>query len=53
MLTNTLTMNKPALHSHTHCQVAQTETQSKTWQRVCLPNRTTDRKTNEDKESSR
>ena len=24
------------LHSHTHCQVAQAKTQTKTWQRVCL-----------------
>ena len=23
--------------SHTHCQVAQANTQAKTWQRVCLP----------------
>ena len=23
--------------SHTHCQVAQPDTQAKTWQRVCLP----------------
>jgi hypothetical protein len=23
--------------SHTHCQVAQADTQTKTWQRVCLP----------------
>jgi hypothetical protein len=44
-------MNKPALHSHTHCQVAQADTQAKTWQRVCLSNRTTDRKTDEEKEA--
>jgi len=25
-------------HSHTHCQVAQDDTQAKTWQRVCLSN---------------
>ena len=31
----------PTLNSHTHCQVAQTQAQTKTWQRVCLPNRTT------------
>jgi hypothetical protein len=31
----------PTLHSHTHCQVAPANTQSKTWQRVCLSNRTT------------
>ena len=33
----------PTLHSHTHCQVAQANTQAKTWQRVCLSHRTTDR----------
>ena len=27
----------PTLNSHTHCQVAQADTQAKTWQRVCLP----------------
>jgi hypothetical protein len=27
--------------SHTHCQVAPADTQAKTWQRVCLSNRTT------------
>ena len=32
---------KPTLHSHTHCQVAPADTQTKTWQRVCLSNRTT------------
>ena len=31
----------PTLHSHTHCQVAQADPQAKTWQRVCLSNRTT------------
>jgi len=30
----------PTLHSHTHCQVAQANTQAKTWQRVCLSDRT-------------
>jgi hypothetical protein len=33
----------PTLHSHTHCQVAPADTQAKTWQRVCLSHRTTDR----------
>ncbi|MCC5923486.1 MAG: hypothetical protein JJT77_06855 [Crocinitomicaceae bacterium] len=28
-------------NSHTHCQVALANTQTKTWQRVCLSNRTT------------
>ena len=39
------------LHSHTHCQVAPADTQTNTWQRVCLPNRTTDRQTDEEKEA--
>ena len=33
----------PKLHIHTHCQVAPAYTQAKTWQRVCLSHRTTDR----------
>ena len=37
----------PTLNSHTHCQVAQADTQTKTWQRVCLPHRTPDRYTDE------
>jgi len=41
----------PTLHSHTHCQVAQADPQAKTWQRVCLPNRTTERQTDEKKEA--
>lgn len=28
-------------NSHTHCQVAPAQAQAKTWQRVCLPYRTT------------
>jgi hypothetical protein len=28
-------------NSHTHCQVAQANTQTKPWQRACLSNRTT------------
>ena len=28
-------------NSHTHCQVAPAHAQAKTWQRVCLSNRTT------------
>jgi hypothetical protein len=43
-------MNR-TLHSHTHCQVAPADTQAKTWQRVCLPNRTTNRQTDEEKEA--
>ena len=30
------------LNSHTHCQVAPADPQDKTWQRVCLFQRTTD-----------
>ncbi len=41
----------PTLHSHTHCQVAPANTQAKTWQRVCLPYRMTDRQTDEEKEA--
>ena len=44
---------KPTLHSHTHCQVAQANTQAKTWQRVCLSNRTADRPTDDRKEQRR
>jgi len=36
------------IHSgHTHCQVTQSETQSITWQRVCLFHSTVGRKNNE------
>ncbi len=31
------------LNSHTHCQVAPANTHAKTWQRVCLFQRSTDR----------
>lgn len=34
-------------NSHTHCQVAQADPQAKTWQRVCLPQRTNKEKNNE------
>jgi len=33
----------PSHNSHTHCQVAPADTQAKTWQRVCLFQRSTDR----------
>ena len=46
-------MINPTLHSHTHCQVAQAATQAKTWQRVCLSNRTADRPTDDRKEQRR
>ena len=41
----------PSHNSHTHCQVAPADTQAKTWQRVCLSNRTTDLQTDEEKEA--
>ncbi|MHB1278412.1 MAG: hypothetical protein ACYC1Q_08435 [Bacteroidia bacterium] len=44
-------MYNPTLHSQTHCQVAQANTQAKTLQRVCLPNRTTDRQKDEENEA--
>ncbi len=31
----------PTLNSHTHCQAAQANAQTKAWQRVCLSQRTT------------
>jgi hypothetical protein len=41
----------PTLHSHTHCQVAPAAPQTKTWQRVCLSKRTTDRQLDKEKEA--
>ncbi len=32
----------PTLNSHIHCQVGQAYPQTKTWQRVCLSQRTED-----------
>jgi hypothetical protein len=40
----------PTLHNHTHCQVAQADPQTKTWQRVCLSNRTKDSETHDRQE---
>jgi len=40
-------------NSHTHCQVAPADTQTKTWQRVCLSNRTADRRADDRKEQRR
>jgi len=37
----------PPLNSHTHCQVAPAQAQSKTWQKVCLPYRTDGKRNNE------
>ena len=31
----------PTLNSHTHCQAAHANAQTKAWQRVCLPQRST------------
>ena len=39
------------LRSHTHWQAAQANALTKACQRVCLPNRTTDRQKNEQKEA--
>jgi hypothetical protein len=41
---------KPTLNSHTHCQAAPANPQTKAWQRACLSNRTsktTDKPTEE------
>ena len=35
----------PTLNSHIHCQVAPADTQTKTWQRVCLSYRTDGKET--------
>lgn len=32
----------PALHSHTHCQAAHAKAKTQAWQRVCLPQRSTE-----------
>lgn len=40
----------PTLHSHTHYQVAQTNSQAKTWQRVCMSHCATDRQSGRKKE---
>jgi hypothetical protein len=40
-------------NSHTHCQVASADTQAKTWQRVCLFQRTTDRQSGRKKNTER
>ena len=34
----------PTLNSHTHCQAAQAQAQTKAWQRVCLNQRTDEKK---------
>jgi hypothetical protein len=43
----------PTLRSHTHLQAAHADTQAKACKRVCLPNRTTDRQTDDPKEQRR
>ena len=40
-----------AYSQHTHCQYALADKQTKTWQRVCLPHRTTNGQTDEKKEA--
>ena len=40
-------------HSHTHCQVAPADPQAKTWQRVRLFQRTTDRQSGRKKNTER
>ena len=40
MLTNTLTMSKPTLRSHSHLQFAQANAMTKNCKRVCLHSRT-------------
>lgn len=44
-------MSQP--NSHTHCQVVQADTQAKTWQRVCLFQPATDRKSGRKKNTER
>ena len=39
----------PTLHSHTHCQAAPANAQTKAWQRVCLSSRTTENSDMKDK----
>ncbi len=43
----------PTLNSHTHCQVAPAQAQSKTWQRVCLFQPATDRQSGRKKNTER
>lgn len=43
----------PTLNSYTPCQVAPADTQAKTWQRVCLLQRTTDRQSGRKKNTER
>jgi hypothetical protein len=41
------------LNSHTHCQIAQANAQTKTWQRVCLFQPATERQTGRKKNTER
>lgn len=43
----------PTLNSHTHCQVGPADLKAKTWQRVCLFQRTTDRQSVRKKNTER
>lgn len=50
-----MVLDNPCANSHTHCQVAQADLKAKTWQRVCLSNRTTkttDKPTDEEEHRS-
>jgi hypothetical protein len=40
----------PTLNSHTHCQAAQAQAQTKAWQRVCLSHSTADIQKDDKKE---
>lgn len=46
-------MTNPTLHSHTHYQAAPADPQAKTWQRVCLFQPATDRKSGRKKNTER
>jgi len=46
-----MTRKKPSHNSYTHCQVAQANAHIKTWQRVYLSSRTTDRQMNKEREA--
>ncbi len=43
----------PTLRSHTHLQATQSQAQTKACKRVCLPNRTADRPTDDREEQRR
>ena len=43
----------PTLNSHTHCQVAPADPKAKTWQRVCLFQRKTEKQSGRKKNTER